>query len=67
MPDVQFRMGSAKVKMIQSKHPPKCGVRCGYCLQDDMGRGGDAGSLKTGNAGGRVVCAVIGLAAQQTV
>lgn len=27
--------------------------------QDDLGRGGDNGSLKTGNAGGRVACAVI--------
>merc|ERR1719471_1453658 len=26
---------------------------------DDMGKGGDEGSLKTGNAGGRVACAVI--------
>jgi len=29
--------------------------------RDDMGKGGDEGSLKTGNAGGRVACAVIGL------
>jgi len=28
---------------------------------DDMGKGGDAGSLKTGNAGSRVACAVIAL------
>jgi len=28
--------------------------------RDDMGKGGDEGSLKTGNAGGRVACAVIG-------
>merc|ERR1711874_529096 len=27
--------------------------------RDDMGKGGDEGSLKTGNAGGRVACAVI--------
>jgi Cu-Zn family superoxide dismutase len=27
--------------------------------RDDMGRGGDEGSLKTGNAGGRVGCGVV--------
>ncbi|KAF6006648.1 Superoxide dismutase [Cu-Zn] [Brettanomyces bruxellensis] len=30
---------------------------------DDLGKGGDAGSLQTGNAGGRPACGVIGLSA----
>jgi len=32
--------------------------------EDDLGRGGDSGSKKTGNAGGRVACGVIGLSSQ---
>ena len=33
-----------------------------HALPDDLGHGGDAESLRTGNAGARVACAVIGLA-----
>ena len=31
-----------------------------HAREDDLGQGGDEGSLKTGNAGGRVGCCVIG-------
>lgn len=28
--------------------------------EDDLGQGGDEGSMTTGNAGGRLVCGIIG-------
>ncbi|CAG0896257.1 unnamed protein product [Darwinula stevensoni] len=33
--------------------------------EDDLGRGGDEGSMNTGNAGGRVACGIIGIAPPQ--
>lgn len=33
--------------------------------EDDMGRGGDAGSLLHGNAGGRLACCVIGISSSK--
>jgi len=33
-----------------------------HAKADDLGRGGDEGSLKTGNAGGRLACCIIAIA-----
>ena len=38
-----------------------------HALEDDLGLGGDAGSLATGNAGGRLACGLINLGTQYVI
>ena len=37
-----------------------------HSAKDDLGLGGDEGSLKTGNAGSRIACGVIGVSTPKT-
>ena len=57
--------GSFHDKMISLDLKSKCCI-VGRCIvvhadRDDLGKGGDEESLKTGNAGKRLACGVIGL------
>ena len=65
---VADQSGSAKVDIIDSQVTlvgPNSVIGRGlvvHAAADDLGLGGDADSLKTGNAGGRLGCGVIGRA-----
>ena len=54
--DEQVTLGEGKGNVVGRAVVVHAGV-------DDLGLGGDDGSLATGNAGGRVACGVIGLTA----
>jgi len=38
-----------------------------HALEDDLGQGGDSGSMTTGNAGARLACGIIGLVYEEGV